>query len=104
VTKDIPAEFDLGDAAFHLAYSFNDDADGDSSETQEESFNHWVQSSIANTIGGSIGSAKFELGKALQNWSLTQALNAAEIKEVRLIKGESGSWSFELNTAEPIAA
>jgi hypothetical protein len=60
--------------------------------------------SIAQTLGGSIGSAKFELRRALQSWSLTQALNAAELTEVRLIKDDKGAWSFELNVDQPIAA
>jgi anti-sigma regulatory factor (Ser/Thr protein kinase) len=104
VTKINPTEFDLGSAAFHLAYSYNDDAGGDSSETQEDNFNNWVAASIAQTLGGSIGSAKFELRRALQSWSLIQALNAAELTEVRLVKSDEGAWSFEVNVDQPIAA
>jgi hypothetical protein len=104
VTNSNPAEFDLGSAAFHVAYSYNDDAEGDSSETQEDTFHNWVAASIAQTLGGSIGSAKFELGRALQSWSLIQALNAAELTEVRLVKNDKGAWSFEVNVDQPIAA
>jgi hypothetical protein len=101
-TPDRPGEFGLGSAAFHLAYCYNED--GDSSETQEENFHNWVEGSIAQTLGGSIGSAEFELRRALQSWSLIQALNAAELTEVRFVKNDKGSWSFEVTANQPIAA
>ncbi len=96
--------FDLLSAAAHLAYSYDDDAGSDSSETQEANFDNWVGASIANVLGGSLGTARFEMRKALESWKLTNALNDAAVTEVRLARDEEGYWRFALGSAQQDAA
>lgn len=97
-------KFDLLSAATHLSYSYNEDAGSDSSETQETDFDNWVGASIAHVLGGSIGTAKFEMRKALESWKLTKALNGAALTEVRLTRDEKGYWDFALGSTHQDAA
>ncbi len=97
-------DFDLLLAATHLSYHYDEDAGSDSSETQETNFDNWVGASMAHVLGGSIGTAEFEMRRALESWKLTKALNDAALTEVRLARDGKGYWGFVLGTPHQDAA
>jgi hypothetical protein len=49
-------------------------------------------------LGGTIAAARLALTRTL-DWTLTNALNAANLPEVRLVREEDGKWRAELPTS-----
>jgi hypothetical protein len=104
ITKDSPwtgaAEvtrpFDLLDAAVYLAFSPNDDADADSSDTQLGDFRDSIQSAIVLTLGGTLAQAHYALNEVLYGWRLSYALREAKVSEIHLRRRVDGGWDPEL--------
>ncbi len=90
--------FSLIAAAQHLVFDPSDDPDADSFDTQEEYFQQRYEESITKVLGGTIAAARLALTRTL-DWTLTNALNAANLPEVRLVREEDGKWRAELPTS-----
>lgn len=84
--------FSLIEAGMHLGFSYSED--GDTWDSQEYEYRHQITAAICDRLGGPRERAALELDRAL-NWDLTNALDSANITEVRLIRKE-GRWVFEL--------
>ena len=90
--------FSLIAAAQHLVFDPSDDPDADSFDTQEEYFQQRYEESITKVLGGTIAAARLALTRTL-DWTLTNALNAANLSEIRLVREEDGKWHAELPTS-----
>lgn len=92
--------FSLLHAATHLAFSASDDAEADSHETQLEYFDERIDASLRRVLGGAIAHVHHLLRKTVQDWDIRQALNQAEIAEVRFFReGDKGDWNFVIQSA-----
>ena len=90
--------FGLEEAASHIGFDPGDDVDSDSSETQSDYFQERVRREIVRVLGGTLGAAQLELGKVIGDYDLRNALNAANISSVRLVKIDQ-EWTYEISAA-----
>jgi len=90
--------FGLEEAASHIGFDPGDDVDSDSSETQSDYFQERVRREIVRVLGGTLGAAQLELGKVIGDYDLRNALNAANISSVRLVKKDQ-EWTYEISAA-----
>jgi hypothetical protein len=72
--------------------------ESDSYDTQHDWYEERVQREIVRVLGGTFGPARLELGKVIGAHELTNALNAANISSVRLIK-TGQAWAYEITAA-----
>jgi hypothetical protein len=92
--------FDLVDAAFHVAFSFNDSGDGDSYGTQQGDFCDAYRREFLSVLGGDEAVLEAELSKALGSWPLSSLLDAAGIHQVQLTSKPDGrGWNVALTKA-----
>ncbi len=87
--------FSLIEAAQYLGFTYQDDAESDSYETQQEAYQNFATRELTRALGGELEMARMELQKVTTYSDLTVALNAAGIREVHLTKGKKG-WSFTI--------
>ena len=90
--------FGLEAAADHIGFDSGDDMESDSYDTQHDWYEERVQREIVRVLGGTFGPARLELGKVIGAHELTNALNAANISSVRLIK-TGQAWAYEITAA-----
>ena len=89
------APFCLESAAEHIGFDPGDDVESDSYDTQHDYFTERVEREIVRVLGGNIGQARLELNKVVSNYELRDALNAAGINEVWLVKKDK-DWTFDI--------
>jgi hypothetical protein len=90
--------FGLEAAAAFIGFDPGDDVESDSYETQSEYIGTRVQREIVRVLGGNIGAAQLELKKVMGDYDLRNALNAANISSVRLVKKDQ-EWTYEITSA-----
>ncbi len=90
--------FGLEAAADHIGFDPGDDVESDSYDTQHDWYEERVQREIVRVLGGSFGPVRLELGKVIGAHELTNALNAANISSVRLVK-TGQAWTYEITAA-----
>ena len=93
--KGTATPFCLEDAAEHIGFDPGDDCESDSYDTQHDYFTERVEREIVRVLGGNIGQARLELGKVVSNYELRDALNAAGINEVWLVKKDK-DWTYDI--------
>ena len=100
----VTTPFDLVEAAVYLAFSPSDDCDADSSDTQLEDFRRNTYSEVLRILGGKLAQTKHALNEALFGWrsDVSALLQDAGVREIHLVRSESGKWATELITAPPV--
>jgi hypothetical protein len=93
--KENAEPFSLEAAAEHIGFDPGDDAESDSYDSQHDYFMERVEREFVRILGGSIGQARLELGKVVSNYELRDALNAAGINEVWLVKKDK-DWTYDI--------
>jgi hypothetical protein len=91
--------FCLVSLATYVGFSYRDDCDSDSYNTQEEEFESQAEHVMVEILGGALEAARRRILGAL-DYNVREALEKANLTEVRLFKDEKGSWRTDI----PIAA
>lgn len=96
-SKSATEPFSLVDAAFHVAFSFNDSGDSDSFDTQQEYFYEEFSRNFLTVLGGEKAVIESEIAKALQSWPLSSLLKSEGIHHINLTSRPDGhGWSVAL--------
>jgi hypothetical protein len=91
--------FSLVSLATYVGFSYRDDSDSDSYDTQEGSFEAHAEHEMVEILGGALQAARLRILGAL-DWNVRDALNKANLTEFRLFKDEKGIWTTDI----PVAA
>jgi hypothetical protein len=96
--RSIHASFSLVALATYVGFSYRDDSDCDSYDTQEEYFEEQAEHVMVEILGGALEAARLRILGAL-DYNVREALNKANLTEVRLYKDEKGSWRADIPKA-----
>jgi hypothetical protein len=94
-TRSLDEPFSLVSTATYVGFSYNDSGEGDSYDTQEEYFRNQAELSMTEILGGALQAAERSILGAL-DWNVRQALDKANLVEIRLIRDEKGSWRTDI--------
>jgi len=94
-TRSLHEPFSLVCAAQYVGFSYNDNGDSDSYDTQVDYFQDEAIHTIVEILGGALQAAQLCILGAL-DWNVTQALEKAGLIEVRLYKDEKGFWRTDI--------
>lgn len=90
--------FCLVSLATYVAFSYSDN-DSDSYDSQEEYFADQAEQAMVEILGGALQAARRRILGAL-DWNVRNALEKANLTEIRMYKDENGSWCTDI----PVAA
>lgn len=94
-----PIAFDIIDAAFYIAFCYDDGNSGDYN-TQEEYYRNSLEEKIAVILGGPMALVNLALEKAASdlNYVYNQAFESAGVTRAVFLKDEKGTWRFSTET------